>query len=284
MDVEAPPDTRARILRTAVALFAEHGYQRTSLRLIAEQLGLTKAAILYHFSAKADILAVLTAPMVNDIDAALRAAAQLGPTRARWAAIESWLDALLAHRALLTALYRDLSVLGQEPLSHWVALLERTNEIVAGPNAGPRERVRAAMVVATLGDPIMVCRDLPTEQLRQEILAGVRQLAYMLLELPPEDGPSASGGVAAQSAPQPAPRCAPMITATPMPRLRGAGRPSVMSPERLAAARRMRVEGSRTVEEIAAVIGVSRATIYRHLDDTRNAPEDAAAQTISANY
>lgn len=275
MDAEAPADTRARILRTAVALFAEHGYQRTSLRLIAEQLGLTKAAILYHFSAKVDILAALTDPLVNDIDAALRAAARLDPRRARWAAIEGWLDAMLAHRVLLAACHRDLSVIAQEPLSRWVLLLDRTNEIVAGPDAGPRERVRAAQVVATLGDPIMVCGDLPTEQLREEILAGARQLAHPVLELPPVEGP-ATAEAAGEPAYQPAPGFAPMTTATRKSRRRG-GRPSIMSPDRLAAARRMHAEGTR-VEEIAAVLGVSRATMYRHLDDTRSAGGHTAAQ------
>ena len=143
MDAEAPADTRERILRTAVALFAQRGYQRTSLRLIAEQLGLTKAAILYHFPAKADILSALADPLVDDIDAALRSAAQLDPTWARWAAIEGWVDAMLAHRDLLTAFYRDLSVIAQEPLARWVHLLERTNAVVAWPEcrtAGTRPR------------------------------------------------------------------------------------------------------------------------------------------------
>jgi AcrR family transcriptional regulator len=278
MDADAPPDTRARILRTAVELFAEHGYQRTSLRLIAEQLGLTKAAILYHFPAKAAIVAALTEPMIDDMDAALRTAARLDPTRARWAAIEGWLDVMLSHRALLTAFYRDLSVIAEEPLTRWVLLMERTNEIVAGPDAGPRERIRAVQVVATLGDPVMVCGDLPTGQLRQEILAGARQLAHPVLELPPEDGPAVADGAAAGPALPLAHRWAPVTTATPVSRRRGAGRPSVMSPERLAAARRMRAEGSRTVEEIAAVLGVSRATMYRHLDGTRSAGRGAAVR------
>ena len=38
-------DTRARIQRVALELFAEQGYERTSLREIAERLGVTKAAL-----------------------------------------------------------------------------------------------------------------------------------------------------------------------------------------------------------------------------------------------
>ncbi|HEX6487275.1 MAG TPA: helix-turn-helix domain-containing protein, partial [Candidatus Dormibacteraeota bacterium] len=34
-------DTRARIQQIALELFAEHGYERTSLREIAERLGVT---------------------------------------------------------------------------------------------------------------------------------------------------------------------------------------------------------------------------------------------------
>ena len=39
----------------ALDLFIEQGYDKTSLRQIAEQLGHTKAAVYYHFASKDDI-------------------------------------------------------------------------------------------------------------------------------------------------------------------------------------------------------------------------------------
>src|SRR5580698_1323685 len=51
--------TRERILDAALDLFVEQGYDGTSLRQIAEQLGVTKAALYYHFESKEDILMAL---------------------------------------------------------------------------------------------------------------------------------------------------------------------------------------------------------------------------------
>jgi len=63
-DAEAGPgtrtrDTRERILDVALDLFIEQGFDGTSLRQIAEQLGVTKAALYYHFESKDDILLAL---------------------------------------------------------------------------------------------------------------------------------------------------------------------------------------------------------------------------------
>ncbi|MEU4782259.1 helix-turn-helix domain-containing protein, partial [Micromonospora sp. NPDC023633] len=44
------------------------------------------------------------------------------------------------------------------------------------------------------------------------------------------------------------------------------GRPRAMGPEQVETARRMHAEGSHSADEIAAALGVSRATLYRHLD------------------
>jgi AcrR family transcriptional regulator len=49
-------DTKERIEQIALNLFTEKGYDRTSLREIAEQLGVTKAAIYYHYKSKEQIL------------------------------------------------------------------------------------------------------------------------------------------------------------------------------------------------------------------------------------
>lgn len=49
-------DTRERIRTVALELFAEHGYEKTSLREIAERLQVTKAALYYHFRTKEDIV------------------------------------------------------------------------------------------------------------------------------------------------------------------------------------------------------------------------------------
>ena len=63
-DVQVDPpatsnDTKQRILDVALDLFTEQGYDGTSLRQIAEQLGVTKAALYYHFESKEDILMAL---------------------------------------------------------------------------------------------------------------------------------------------------------------------------------------------------------------------------------
>ncbi|WP_277605449.1 TetR/AcrR family transcriptional regulator [Glycomyces sp. L485] len=62
------PSTRERIQRTAIALFSEHGYERTSLREIAEHLGVTKAALYYHFKTKEDIAASFFDSYADDVD------------------------------------------------------------------------------------------------------------------------------------------------------------------------------------------------------------------------
>jgi AcrR family transcriptional regulator len=49
-------DTRSRLRELALRLFAEQGYEKTSLREIAEQLGVTKAALYYYFKSKEDIV------------------------------------------------------------------------------------------------------------------------------------------------------------------------------------------------------------------------------------
>jgi TetR/AcrR family transcriptional regulator, cholesterol catabolism regulator len=47
--------THDKIIEVAIKIFAEHGYAGTSMRGIAEELGITKAALYYHFSCKEEI-------------------------------------------------------------------------------------------------------------------------------------------------------------------------------------------------------------------------------------
>src|ERR1700753_60244 len=51
--------TRERILEVAQDLFTDQGYEKTSLRDIAERLQITKAALYYYFQRKEDILVEL---------------------------------------------------------------------------------------------------------------------------------------------------------------------------------------------------------------------------------
>ncbi|MEJ3654709.1 helix-turn-helix domain-containing protein [Actinomycetes bacterium KLBMP 9759] len=56
---ERRTNTRAQIRAVALEMFAERGYDKTSLREIAERLGVTKAAVYYHYRTKEEILASL---------------------------------------------------------------------------------------------------------------------------------------------------------------------------------------------------------------------------------
>ncbi|MFD9302250.1 TetR family transcriptional regulator [Streptomyces sp. NPDC060048] len=260
---ESPSDTRKRILRVSMELFAVHGFHETSLREISERVGVTKPAVLYHFPGKADILGALVEPMLLDLAAALaRAAAAAGPDasgpggsersdrsdrsdRARWAAIEGVLDVWLEHRHLLRLNLQDMAPATPGPaFARLRDAMLRANALVAGADPGFAERVRAAQAIAMLCDPVALFADAPVPDLRAAVLDGVRRLL---------DGPAPAG--------RPAGR--------PVPGGRR-GRPAAMSPAMVEAARRMHAAGSGATA-IAAALGVSRATVYRHLPPEEDA-------------
>lgn len=53
------PATRRQILDSSLKLFSDRGFARTSVRDIAHAVGITDAAIYYHFSSKRDLLRAL---------------------------------------------------------------------------------------------------------------------------------------------------------------------------------------------------------------------------------
>jgi AcrR family transcriptional regulator len=61
-------DTREKIRAVALELFAEQGYEKTSLREIAERLAVTKAALYYHFKSKEDIVTSLFEDVQHEVD------------------------------------------------------------------------------------------------------------------------------------------------------------------------------------------------------------------------
>jgi AcrR family transcriptional regulator len=229
-------NTRGEILTVAAELFGQYGYQRTSLREIAARLGLTKAAVLYHFPAKQDILAALAGPVLDDLDSALDG---IEGEDTRWPAVEGMLDVLLRHRQAMRMVLHDLAPLAIDPAFHRFSnAMLKAQRLVAGPDPTFAQQVRATQAIAMLGDPVILFADQETEPLRSEILAGVRQLLA-------EPGTRPASG------------------------RRGAGRPRVLNEELLATATRLHAEGTHTIDQIAATVGVSRATLYRHL----NAPQ-----------
>ncbi|OLZ62228.1 TetR family transcriptional regulator [Streptomyces sp. IMTB 2501] len=61
-------NTRQRIQDVALDLFAEQGYEKTSLREIAERLDVTKAALYYHFKTKEEIIVSLFEDLTRPIE------------------------------------------------------------------------------------------------------------------------------------------------------------------------------------------------------------------------
>ncbi len=239
-------DTRARILRVALDLFGSRGYHATSVREIAEKLDLTKTAVLYHFPSKKEIVAALAEPMLTDMDAAIAAANALDgtdPQRKRWAVIEGLLDVWLTHRYLLRMSHHDLALAADGPIfQRFRDAMMLANHLVAGPVPDLTDRIRAVQVLGMLTDPVTLFADLPTDMLRSAVLAGVQQF---LGETPPPVAAPAHRSVRLRS--------------------RRRGRPGTMSPDMIETARRMHASGEHTAAEIASELGVSRATVYRHL-------------------
>ena len=75
-----PPGTRGRILQASLALFAETGFHGTSIRAIAQRVGINSATLYAHYPSKEQVLADLVLIGHAELAARMtRAVAELPP-------------------------------------------------------------------------------------------------------------------------------------------------------------------------------------------------------------
>jgi TetR/AcrR family transcriptional regulator, cholesterol catabolism regulator len=99
-----------RILETSTVLFAENGVDRTSMRMIAESLGVTKAALYYHVDNKEDLHHKIQERLIETVLGQLREIAisdQSPPEKVR-AVVRLSLNSIADHRDAHTILLREV--------------------------------------------------------------------------------------------------------------------------------------------------------------------------------
>ena len=72
-------ESRKRILAQALTLFAQHGYDRTTVRMIAEQAGIAQGLLYNYFRSKKDVLQALFEQSLTKVFESFALVADLAP-------------------------------------------------------------------------------------------------------------------------------------------------------------------------------------------------------------
>lgn len=92
---------RDQLVDSAIELIAEQGHARASLSRIAKRAGISKAAVLYHFRTKDDLLDAVLARVLGGLKAQIESAVRStgDPAEAVFAYLRSMVDYLTANPA-----------------------------------------------------------------------------------------------------------------------------------------------------------------------------------------
>jgi AcrR family transcriptional regulator len=178
------PPTRERILDAALTLFAEKGYEATSMREIAEQLGITKAALYYHFESKADIVRTMLAETERHVSelAAWTRRQPPGPELAR-DVLTRWSDIMqargLAAFRFVVANRSVIHELSPDEESGMHACLGELYDALAPAEASVETQLRTRLALMSINMAGLVGVDIEAED--SEILAAARRVAFDLL-------------------------------------------------------------------------------------------------------
>ncbi len=169
-----------RTIDAAMELFADRGVGGTSFQMIADAVGVTKAAIYHQFRTKDAIVLAVAEVGLAPLEAALDAAERETPRRrAREMLLTYVIDLAIARRRWAAALQGD-PVMGRLLGTHepFVDLMNRVYALLLDVDADSSARTRTAIVSAAIGGALVhpLVAHLDDETLRTELMAVARQL------------------------------------------------------------------------------------------------------------
>jgi AcrR family transcriptional regulator len=189
----AATDSRQRFIDVALRLFTQRSFAGTSLQMIADELGVTKAAVYHHFHTREDLLNAVVEPVLEQLRAIVDAAEKQRTVHARAEHMLTGYVALaVRNRALISVLAADRGVIEllrtQADLG---TLIDRQVKLLADVDPGPAGLVKAALIFAGVAGavgPALV--ELEDKALNQHLIeAGRRTLGLRTPRRPPTDPP-----------------------------------------------------------------------------------------------
>jgi AcrR family transcriptional regulator len=175
---------QTRVLDAALKLIAERGVSGTSLQMIADAMGVTKAAVYRQFKTKEDIVIAITERELGRLEDALEAAeAEESRLRAREMLLDRVIDQAIERRGTVSVLQFDPVIIRlQAEYEPFQRFIERLYAALLGTEAGPQARLHAAMLSSAISVAVMhpLVADIDDEELRSQLLLMTRRM----LDLP----------------------------------------------------------------------------------------------------
>jgi AcrR family transcriptional regulator len=142
-------NTRSRIQAVALELFTEQGYEKTSLREIAERLDVTKAALYYHFKSKDDIVSSVVEDRIEQLDELIKwAQGQPADAANRRAVLRRYAEEFFANHRHSVMRFFEQNQTVLKSLAAGQMMRERLlqmADVLAGPGSSPSAQLRAAL-------------------------------------------------------------------------------------------------------------------------------------------
>ncbi len=167
-----------RIVAAALDLFAEHGVNGSSLQMIADAIGVTKAAVYHQFPTKEAIVVAAVEVELGRLEAALDAAEAGPPGRGTLdLLLTQVIDLAVSRRNMVRTLQYDPVVIQlfehHEPFQRFI---ERLCRVLLDQDTHARARVRAAMIASAIGGAVThpLVADVDDTTLRTELLHYTR--------------------------------------------------------------------------------------------------------------
>jgi AcrR family transcriptional regulator len=143
---------RARIQEVALEMFAERGYDQTSLREIADRLNVTKAALYYHFKTKDEILSSALDDYLSEVRKLIEWARQEPATAQTRDVILLRYAGLIGRRVTAMRFMQQdqKGVQHSEIGKHFQDAMSEVNGLLTPESGGLLERMRALSAIVTL--------------------------------------------------------------------------------------------------------------------------------------